>query len=488
VTDEPQRDSDSGEVPDAEASSSRAAEPAPNAFLATLTPEVRFLVIVTVLALVTRLVWVLFIHPPEDYIFSDMKKYVVRAQFVAEHGFVPGDRTMAWQAWGTHTILAIPYAIFGVNNHVAGAIAWALMGASAIPLGYLVACRVCTRQLIAKGVAITLLLWHPHLSNTGNFLSETPFLCFQLWSTYWLLRTLQDGKRSLGAGIVSAIAFAIRPQSAAFFLLVLLTWFVNFRRLPHVRYKQIVGVALPLLLMLGFSFWRFHAHAGYGPGVAENANMNLTAGRCHNIVTQAFPNEGQLRRSERANDTRDGRRVSLPGYRMLKSTFPDEHPLGLRPALGGETIRFVGYIGDPLANKAIRAECYRRTGTLEQIRYSVVNMWLLWFISQQWPEMEKGREWFLPPAQFFTHVYQVLVWLPSLIGLAWAIAWIRKRPALTIMAWHLVSSMTVAAVFFGDIRLRLPYDPYAIILAWEVWAVVILFAWGRLRKRRVAES
>ena len=67
----------------------------------TLTPELRFLIIITVLALVTRLVWVLFVHPPEDYIFSDMKKYVVRAQFVAEHGFVPGDRTMAWQAWGT---------------------------------------------------------------------------------------------------------------------------------------------------------------------------------------------------------------------------------------------------------------------------------------------------------------------------------------------------------------------------------------------------
>ena len=164
------------------------------------------------------------------------------------------------------------------------------------------------------------------------------------------------------------------------------------------------------------------------------------------------------------------------------------HPLGLRPALGGDTIRFVGYIGDPEANKAIRAECYRRTGALEQIRYSVVNVWLLWFISQQWPEMEKGREWFLPPAQFFTHVYQVLVWVPSLIGIAWAIAWIRKRPGLTIIAWHLVSSMTVAAVFFGDIRLRLPYDPYAIILAWEVWMVVILFAWGRLRKRRAAVS
>ncbi len=461
---------------------------ASDSFLRTLTPELRFLIVITVIALVTRLVWVLFVHPPADYIFSDMKKYVDRAQFLAEHGFVPGDRTMAWQAWGTHTILAIPFAIFGKENYTAGAIVWALMGASAVPLSYLVACRVCTRQVIAKGVGITLLLWHPHVSNMGNFLSETPFLCFQLWSTYWLLCTLQEGRRSLGAGIVSAVAFAIRPQSAAFFLLVLVTWLVNRKRLPHVTWKHLTAIALPLLLMLGFSFWRFHAHTGYGPGVAENANMNLTAGRCHNIVTQVFPNEQALRRSEQANNTRDGRRVSLPGFRVLASKFPDDHPLGLRPALGGETIRFVGYIGDPIANKEIRRACYERTGVIEQLRYSAVNVFLLWFVSQQWPEMEKGRKWFLPPVQAFTHVYQIGVWLPSLIGLGWAVARIRRRPGMTIIAWHLVSSMTVAAVFFGDIRLRLPYDPYAIILAWEVWAFIVLLAWRRLRKRRQVES
>jgi hypothetical protein len=70
----------------------------------------------------------------------------------------------------------------------------------------------------------------------------------------------------------------------------------------------------------------------------------------------------------------------------------------------------------------------------------------------------------------------------------WAVAWIRRRPAMTIIGWHIVSSMTVAAVFFGDIRLRLPYDPYAILLAWEVWAVVIVFGWGRLRKGRGTQS
>ena len=211
--------------------------------------------------------------------------------------------------------------------------------------------------------------------------------------------------------------------------------------------------------------------------------MNLTAGRCHNIVTQVFKTEALKKRSERRNNTRDGRRVSLPGFRMLSRTFPDDHPLGLRPALGGQTIRFVGYIGDPKVNADIRQACYHRTGTFEQARYSVVNVMLLWFVSQQWPEMEKGRKRFMPAVQFYAHIYQFVIWFPSLIGIVWAIRMIRRRPGLSFIAWQLVTSMTVAAVFFGTIRLRLPYDPYAIILAFLVFAGVVSFAWARLRKR-----
>jgi hypothetical protein len=459
-------------------------EPAEDPFLARVTPELRFLIVITVLALVTRLVWILWIHHPGDYIFSDMKKYVVRAQLLADDGWTLAERTEAWQAWGTHYILAIPFKIFGGENFTAGGVVWALMGAMSVPLGYLVACRVCTRQIVAMAVGVALLLWHPHLSNSGNFLSETPFLCFQLWSTYALLRAMQEGKGALQAGLVSAVAFAIRPQAAMFFLLVFVTWFVNRKRLPQVRPRHLALISAPLLLMLAFSLARFTAHTGYFPGVAENANMNLTAGRCHNIVTQVFKSKGLLERSARRDNVRDGRRVSLPGFRMLARTFPDDHPLGLRPAMQSETIRFVGYIGDPQANKEIRKVCYQRTGTLEQLRYSVVNMMLLWFVSRQWPEMEKGHEIFMPAVQFYAYVYQVLIWLPSMIGIVWAIRLIRRRPALTFMAWQLATSMTVAAVFFGTIRLRLPYDPYAIILAFEVLAAAVALGWVRLRMRR----
>lgn len=451
----------------------------------TTGSSLRFFWWLVALALLTRLVWVLAVHPPDAYVFSDMRKYVERAQDLAEHGFRPGVRTLAWQAWGTHTLLALPLWIFGKDALWAGSVMWGLMSAASVPLGYLLAARVSSRPWMAKVTGVALLLWHPSLSNAGYFLSETPFLFFQLWSTLLLVIVLQEGRRGLAAGIVSSIAFALRPQSALFFLLVLVTWALSRKRLAHVQPRHLLAVSVPLLLMLGLSFWRFHAHTGDWIGVAENANMNLTAGRCHNIVTQAFKSEGELRRSEAAGNTRDGRRVSLPGFRTLAKRVPPEHPLALRPAMQSETIRFVGYVGDPEIHREIRRECYARTGVLEQARYSLVNVSLLWFVGQQWPEQEQktARAWFLPPLIFFKHFFQIAVWLPSLLGMVIALRRLRQAPGLSFCAWQQVTSMTVAAIFFGTIRLRTPYDPYAIILALEAYAVVAVWARARWRRR-----
>lgn len=449
-------------------------------------PDRRFLLALVALALLTRLLWVLWVHPPWDYVYSDMGKYVERAQDLVENGLHP-DRTLAWQAWGTHHLLAVPLWIFGKDALWAGAVTWGLMGASAVPAGYLLACRVSTRAWMPKVVGIALLAWHPNLSNSGYFLSEAPFLCFQLWSTLGLVVVLQEGKHALAAGVASAVAFAVRPQSALFFVLVLVTWLLLRKRVPWVRARQLLLVAVPLLAMLGYSSWRFHAHTGRWLGVAENANMNLTAGRCHNIVTQAFASEAAMRASERTKNTNDGRRVSIPGYRVLASSLPPDHPFALRPAMRSETIRMVGYIGDAEVHRAIRAECYRRTGVVEQLRYSMVNMGLLWFVGHQWPEQSRNAKWFRPPVDVFKHVFQVLVLVPSLVGLGAAVWWIRRRPGLVFCAWQLINSMLVAAIFFGDIRLRTPYDPYAIVLALEGWALLWI-ALARLRARRATAS
>ncbi len=458
-----------------------------------LTPNRRFLWILALLAVVTRLIWVLFVHPPGGYVYSDMRLYVLRAAALAEQGISPS-RHLAWQAFGTHYILSIPYFLLGhepvsvswfgerpwIVQHVLGAIIFGLCSAGAVVLTYLLALRLFARQWMARAAGIVALCWYPNLSTAGFFLSEPPFLLFNLWTTYCLVRVLQEGKRALAAGVLGGIAFMVRPQSAIFLALAFLIWLINCLRLPRVRLRHIALLAIPLACALSFSLWRFQVHTGYWGGIAENANMNLTAARCHNIVTQAFKHKRLLLKSKRNANTRDGRRVSLPGYRALAKRVPDRAIIGLRPAMRGTTIRFVGYIGDPEIHKRLRAECYRRTGVVEQLRYSVVNLGLQWFIAKQWPTNERGRKYFLPITELYRYLFQVFVLLPSLIGLGGALRRVRADPVRALVAANLLSICVIAAVFFGDPRLRTPYDPYALLLALPVYFA--LWRWYRARR------
>jgi len=201
-------------------------------------------------------------------------------------------------------------------------------------------------------------------------------------------------------------------------------------------------------------------------------------------VTQAFKSQKDLDKSARKQKTSDGRRVSLPSYRTLDVTFPPGHLLALNPAMEAETIRFVGYIGDPWIHRELRRECYRRTGVLGQIQYSVTNLLLQWFISQQWPDNAKDRHIFLPASEVFRYGFQVFVLLPSLLGVGLGMARLRRDPALALVALCLLTSMVLAAVFFGDVRLRSPYDPYAIILA----LLAVHWLAARWRRRRAARA
>ena len=448
-------------------------------------PDRRVLLWLTGLAVLTRLVWVLVVHPPGNYVFSDMAMYVKRATDLAVNGPRSGVRDLAWQAFGTHFLLALPLKLFGPGAPFRGAaVLWGTLGAAAVPLTYLIACRVLPTARLAAIAGVLALLWYPNLSTTGFFLSETPFLCMQLLAVYWLLRVLQEGARAWPAGVAAALTFMLRPQSALFFVLVFVLWLVNARRLPWVRPRQLVGVAAPLLAALAFSVWRYHDHTGRWDGIAENANMNLTAGRCHNIVTQAFRNKGELRKSVKKKNTNDGRRVSLPGYRSLKNTFPDGHPLGLNAAMGADTIRFVGYIGDPWIHRELRQECYRRTGLLGQLQYSLVNLSLQWFVSRQWPDNSKNRAHFLPVSEVYRYGFQIFVLLPSLLGVGIGLARWRRDPGVAMVALCLLTSMVLAAVFFGDVRLRTPYDPYALILA----LLAVHWVAARWRRRRPAPA
>jgi hypothetical protein len=451
-------------------------------------------VALTVLAVLSRLVWALWVHPPREHVFSDMAHYVHRARLVASWEIAPGDRAMAWQAWGTHALLAIPMILLGPTGDSAlelAALMWVGFSAATVVLAYRLATQVLPRgredgpHWPATVVGVAVLLWFPLLSHTGFFVSETPFTCCLLASTHAGVLLIQSGRGALRAGLWGALAFALRPQVAVFFALLGIAWLLDRKRRSwsqHVDMRAVVRFAIPLVIVLAISLIRTRVYTGEFGGVAEAGTMNLTAARCHNVVTRSFPDQTSLELAQATGQPPAERRISLPGYRALAREGP-EHPLALRPALGGESIDFVGYIGDRDIHRAIRKRCYAATGVMGQLRYSVTNVALSWVVARPWPESaDHGAPQFLPVAM---HARDLAAWLAplALLGMLLSLWRFSTLPGLGVCALQLLSLLLTTAVFFGAPRLRTPYDPFALILI-----VALALAIGRREPKTALPS
>lgn len=446
-------------------------------------PSRSILVTLTALAVGSRVGWATVVHPAWDFVFKDMGAYVTHAQRLIDHGLSP-DRALAFQAWGTHTLLALPLWLGGEHGLVVAAVLWGLLAAAAVPMTYLLACRVCASRRTAAAVGVAALLWYPNMANAGLFLSETPLLFLLIAAVWRLVVLLQEGRGALTCGVLCALCFALRPEVGLALAGMVGVWaWVGGGR---ATIRQVAIVALPVVLTLLFSLWHFNRHTGRW-GIAESARANLTPARCHHPWVQAFDSWDQL---ARGTMQKNAGRVYGVVY------FYELHERGglLRPAFGAEprtvkgistaageavpvrvgpegiSLQFVGHRADPEIHAAIQRACVERAGWVEQIKISAVNLSGLWFFNRHWPDNTRGGAPFLPWSNAFIAIFNYGVWLPSLIGAGWALGTARRRPELALCAVPLVGLMIVAAVWFGEVRLRTPYDPLALLLALEVLA------------------
>ena len=51
-----------------------------------------------------------------------------------------------------------------------------------------------------------------------------------------------------------------------------------------------------------------------------------------------------------------------------------------------------------------------------------------------------------------------------------------------LLAMHLLAVIITSAIYFGDTRLRAPYDPLFILLAVEVYAFIAIWLWTNRKK------
>jgi hypothetical protein len=114
----------------------------------------------------------------------------------------------------------------------------------------------------------------------------------------------------------------------------------------------------------------------------------------------------------------------------------------------------------------LAAECVRRTGVARQARYALTHVAMLWFFNPTWPDASQPR--FLPAMEIAQQLHDVLV-LPAALA-ALALSFRAGRARAMLLALHVLGLVVVAIVYFGDTRLRVPYDGFLVILAATTYA------------------
>ncbi|MBC8066926.1 MAG: hypothetical protein IAG13_01215, partial [Deltaproteobacteria bacterium] len=128
---------------------------APRAIGAWLVRE-RWTIAVLLAALVVRLHWNLRVHPPADYVYSDMNGYVGRAAGLYNDLF--GKREYSgFYPWGTHVLMYGIQKLLGKGDLRAVGLVFAVFSALTAMFGYLLARRVSRHAWVAPAVGLVLI-------------------------------------------------------------------------------------------------------------------------------------------------------------------------------------------------------------------------------------------------------------------------------------------------------------------------------------------
>ncbi len=344
--------------------------------------------------------------------------------------------------------------LFGVNGLAAMAVVQSVASALIAPLTALAGAYVFARRRPALLAGLLVALWYPQFLYVGYFSSETPyafFLALSLWAT---LRAGFTGRGGLLAGLATGIAFTIRPQIILTVALLGLWAIFRRRELPGFRLRTAVAFALPLVAILAFSTWRYHRITGEWHLISDNGSVGrLFASTEYKRIESYF-----VAKSSRGKKDREY------GQRMFQP--PATRQIGNR-----ETFRFEGYIADDKILTAERKRFLADKTPLYRLWLLQRNIPLLVYRNQNWPEKNapKGVVRAVP-----YHVWPVgekLVLAPLAL-VAMFLLTRRKNLALEVIALHVLTMIYAAAMYFAEVRYRMPYDPALLLLC--IFAVLTL--------------
>jgi len=410
----------------------------------------RLLLVVTLLALAVRLAWNLWIHPPGEYVFSDMAGYVARANRLVE---IPLARRVdeAFYPYGAHYLLAAVKAVFGARNEAATAVYQALIGAFTVTYMTATSRRLSGRGHVPRIVGLLGVFYYPLISMGGYYLSEAPYAFFIAASAFYTIRLADEGRRGDAwlLGLMIGLGATVRPQVLMSLPFLGVLWLFRRRALRRVRFGLLVRAAIPLALILGFSAARVQYHTKRWSLVAQNGAVNRVFGRCHNVKTEA---------------TRGW--FGPPSLGALLN-YEKRHPdalFKLDPAMGPE-LKFKGAMWDEHKLHAMADRCIEKTGWLRQVKYGVTHVVLLWAYNSTWPDTSQRA--FRPITGVWTVAAGVALPLPLLVAMALGLR--RRFARHGLLAMYVVGLIVVAILYFGDTRYRIPYDPIILVLAFDMY-------------------
>ena len=431
-------------------------------------PASVFLFWVTLLALVIRLVWNLVIHPPGNYITSDMRSYWIQSSAML-NAPLRRDGSTIFFPYGTASLLTAVRAIFGPDNHLALAIVYACLGTLLVPLVYYLAKRLTKAHHLPRIAALATCFYYPFISYGGYYLSELPYAVCVTATAFYSLRLADEGRGrdAFYLGVVMALGATFRPQILLSIPLLFAIWIFRRRGWPGFRVWHWFRIALPVVFMAVFSVARFHYHTGRMGFISGNEALNYAFGRCHalSIESKAVgyfssfspPPMGYLEHRDKRN----------------RDSF-----IRLDPALDVK-LSLRGTMWTPETFEQVTRQCIERTGYARQIRYALVHVIMLWGFNNAWPDSGEDPYRYIMLGAVVLH--NILFLTPTIIMLFAAF----RRPFFrhALLAVHLVALLAIAIVYFGDVRYRIAYDGLIIVLALDGWRRI--YGWLTSRSWRL---
>ena len=234
---------------------------------------------------------------------------------------------------------------------------------------------------------------------------------------------------------------------------------------------HVLGAAIPIAGVLVFSSARLYHHTGRYGLISENGRFNSLFGRCHN--KKAFANPPK---------SRGGGRIHFGPPPLLqlakRATSAPNSWVQLDPAIGAE-LTYSGYIADEEPLNELKRKCVAKTGWLGQLKYAAVNVLMLSGYNTPWPD--SGRDMWRRQANLWQTFYTAVFTAPALL-MAFTCFMRRTVTRHGMLSLHIWALIVTAAIYFGDTRLRAPYDPMLILLAIEAYILVGATIWGRVRR------